>query len=138
MKHRMSLVAGLLTIVLCLGACTGQPAGGTATATPTEPQPTVSERTITLDNDGQTITLQVGDTFLLKLGEDYDWTVTLSDDTIVSRVVNILVVRGAQGVYAAHKAGTTTLTAAGDPTCRKVQPPCERPSRLFSLQITVQ
>jgi hypothetical protein len=138
MKQHMSLIASLLILVLCVSACAGQPARGTATATPTEPQPTGSQRTVTLDNDGQTIALQAGETFLLKLGEDYDWTVTLSDETVVSRVVNILVVRGAQGVYAAHKAGTTTLTASGDPTCRQAQPPCERPSRMFSLQIDVQ
>ena len=138
MKQRMSLIAGLLVLVLGVSACAGQPARATATATPTEPQPTGGGRTVTLDNDGQTLTLQAGETFLLKLGEEYDWTITLSDETIVSRVVNILVVRGAQGVYSAHKAGTTTLSATGDPTCRQAQPPCERPSRMFSLQIAVQ
>jgi hypothetical protein len=53
-------------------------------------------------------------------------------------VVNITVVRGAQGVYEAHQTGGTTLTATGDPVCRQSQPPCAIPSRLFEIQVTVQ
>ena len=50
------------------------------------------DKIITLADDGQTITLQVNETFLLKLGEEYDWNITIDDQTIVSRDV----VRGAQ------------------------------------------
>ena len=57
---------------------------------------------------------------------------------IVSRVIGITVVRGAQGVYVAHQPGSTQLTAAGDPVCRQSQPPCGAPSRLFQIQIVVQ
>jgi hypothetical protein len=46
-----------------------------------------------ISKDGQTITLQVNETFLLKLGEEYDWNITIDDQTIVSP--NVLVVRGA-------------------------------------------
>jgi carboxyl-terminal processing protease len=100
--------------------------------------PVLSPQTITLANDGETITLHVDEQFLLKLGEEYDWTVTVADQSIVSRVVNITVVRGAQGVYEAHKAGSTTLTATGDPVCRQSQPPCAMPSRLFQINVVVQ
>lgn len=93
--------------------------------------------TVTLADDGTTLHLQAGERFLLKLGEDYDWTVTVADQSVVSRVVNIMVVRGAQGVYEAHQAGSTTLTAAGDPVCRQAQPPCAAPSRDFRLEIVV-
>lgn len=93
--------------------------------------------TVTLADDGTTLPLQPGERFLLKLGEDYDWTVIVADQSIVSRVVNILVVRGAQGVYEAHQVGSTTLTATGDPVCRQAQPPCAAPSREFRLEIVV-
>lgn len=92
---------------------------------------------ITLDDNDKTTTLQVNETFLLKLGESYDWNITIDDQTIVSRVVNVLVVKGAQGIYRAHKPGSATLTAAGDPICRKTTPPCQAPSVLFKLNIVV-
>ena len=91
------------------------------------------DKIVTLADDGQTITLQVNETFLLKLGEEYDWNITIDDQTIVSRDV----VSGAQGLYRAHKEGSSTLTAVGDPECRKVQPPCGAPSRVFRINIVV-
>jgi hypothetical protein len=95
-------------------------------------------QTVTLDNDGQTITMNPGGRFLLELGEEYDWTVTVADPGIVSRLVNATVVPGAQGLYEAHKAGSTTLTASGDPVCRQSQPPCAAPSRSFTINIVVK
>ena len=92
---------------------------------------------ITLDDNDKTTTLQVNETFLLKLGEFYDWNITIDDQTIVSRVVNVLVVKGAQGIYRAHKPGSAMLTATGDPICRKTTPPCQAPSILFKLNIVV-
>ncbi|MFN2167673.1 MAG: S41 family peptidase, partial [Anaerolineae bacterium] len=104
-------------------------------ATPGSPE--VAPQTVTLDNDGEAITLRVGDTFLLKLGEEYDWTVTVTDQTILSRMTNVMVVRGAQGLYEAQKPGMTTLTASGDPVCLQSQPPCAMPSRSFEIQVDV-
>jgi carboxyl-terminal processing protease len=97
-----------------------------------------SPQTVTLENDGGTIILRPGETFLLKLGEEYDWTVTIADQTILSRVRNVMVVRGAQGLYQANQTGRTTLTASGDPVCRQSQPPCAMPSRLFKITVEVQ
>jgi hypothetical protein len=97
-----------------------------------------SPQIVTLENDGGMITLKPVERFLLKLGEEYNWTVTVADQSIVSRVVGITVVRGAQGVYEAHTAGSTTLTATGDPVCRQSQPPCAMPSRLFEIKVEVQ
>ncbi len=71
----------------------------TLPAAPGEPQ------VITLEDNQKTFSLHVGERFLLKLGEIYNWEVTLSDPGVVSRVINIMVVRGAQGVYEAHKTG---------------------------------
>jgi photosystem II stability/assembly factor-like uncharacterized protein len=92
---------------------------------------------VTLADDGQTITLHSGQRFLLDLGADYDWTVTVDDPAIVSRMVNVLTIQGSQGLYEAHQPGHTTLRASGDPICRAAQPPCDTPSRLFELQVVV-
>ena len=92
---------------------------------------------MTLADEGKSITLTAGESFLLKLGDTYDWTVTVSDETIVSRVKNIAVVRGAQGVYETHQQGHATLTATGEPVCRNSQPPRAMPSRLFQVELVV-
>ncbi len=117
------------------------PAQTQPTPEPTLPAPGVPAtgdvKTVTLDDQGKTIQMAVGESFLLKLGEQYEWAVTISDQSVVSRVVNIAVVRGAQGVYVAHRAGTVTLTATGDPACRQSQPPCMMASRLFTVTVVV-
>ncbi|HIH44568.1 MAG TPA: hypothetical protein HA257_05690 [Candidatus Methanoperedenaceae archaeon] len=100
-------------------------------------QPAPEGRTVTLDDNGKTLSLKVNETFLLKLGEFYDWNITIDDTAVVSRDVNVLVVRGAQGIYRAHKSGSATLIADGDPTCRKSVPPCAAPSIRFRLDIAV-
>jgi predicted secreted protein len=92
---------------------------------------------VTLADNGKTITLQVNETFLLKLGAEYDWNITIDDQKIISRVPNVAVVAGAQGIFKAHKEGHTKLTATGDPVCRKEKPPCEKPSILFTIKVVV-
>jgi hypothetical protein len=127
----------LLVVGFALLAACGTPSPATSPiATPTPGEP--ASQIVTLDNNGQTITLKIGERFLLKLGEEYNWTVTVADPSIASRVVNITVVRDAQGVYEAHKSGSTTLTASGDPVCRQAQPPCGMPSILFEITMVVQ
>ena len=79
----------------------------------------------------------VGERFLLNLGEGYTWDVGISDETVVSRVRNITVIRGAEGVYEALQPGTTTLSAVGDPTCRQSKPPCGMPTTLFTVTLVV-
>ena len=94
--------------------------------------------TVTLDDMGKTIHLKVGDNFLLELGDQYQWDVSISDQSVLDRVKGILVVKGAQGVYEALQPGTVTLEASGDPACRQSQPPCMMPSRLFELTVVVE
>jgi len=102
-----------------------------------EPSPPSGQREVTLADEGKTITTRAGERFLLKLDDTYDWTVTVSDETIVSRVRNITVIHGAQGVYEALNPGNATLTAIGEPVCRSSQPPCAMPSRLFQVPLAV-
>ena len=98
---------------------------------------TTSEKTITLTDNNKSINLKVGETFLLKLGESFDWNVQIDNQNIVSREVNILVVRGAQGIYKANNSGKAVLTAVGDPPCYKLIPKCLAPSILFKLNIEI-
>ena len=109
----------------------------TATITPIVPAPPEGGQVVTLADNGQTIRLRVDQTFLLDLGEQYQWTIEIANQSIVSRVINVMVIRGAQGLYQAHMPGTTTLRATGDPACRQAQPPCMMPSLVFQIQIMV-
>jgi hypothetical protein len=74
---------------------------------------------------------------LLFLGSDCDWSVTVDDPAILSRVVNIMTVRGSQGLFEAHESRTTMLRAQGDPACLQAKPACAAPSWSFTLHIVV-
>jgi hypothetical protein len=144
MKRIASILNFVVMGVLILSACTQQPGQGGTQATPEPPTSTPAEAAaggqviVTLDDQGKTIHLAVGEGFLLQLGEEYTWEVNISDQNVLSRVKNIAVVRGAQGVYDALQAGTVTLSAAGDPQCRQSQPPCAKPSIQFEVTIVVE
>jgi hypothetical protein len=112
------------------------PTPSTVAATPAS-IPRNGPLTVTLADAGKTVEVKAGSGFLLALGEGWNWNVTVADPSIVSRQINIAVVRGAQGVYNAHKVGQTTLRAVGDPLCRATNPPCELPSRLVEITIVV-
>lgn len=139
--------------VLMISACAPQIPAETPTAVPAStvepvtPVPTGEntveplpdgQMVVTLDDRGKTISMAVGESFLLKLGEQYTWEVTVSDEAVLSRVKNIAVIRGAQGVYQANQPGTATLSASGDPVCRQSQPPCGMPSILVDFTVVVK
>jgi len=96
------------------------------------------QKIITRDAKGQTFTMVVGESILVQLGDQYTWEITISDDSVLSRVKNIAVIRGAQGVYEAKKAGTVTVSAAGDPLCRQSKPACGMPSILLDFTVIVK
>ena len=121
---------------------TRAPRPSSATAGPTaSPSGVVSASpsvSVTLADDGRTITLQPGQQALLNLGGELDWTLDVDDETIVSRVAGVTVVPGAQAIYQANRVGQTVLSATSDPACRKAQPACAQPSRTFKVTIVVQ
>lgn len=147
-KIAFILMFGLVGAIV-LSACMAQPGSGGSnttgsgsgvTSTPGSSEPpsgTPQSITVTLDDQGKTIHLKVGDSFLLKLGEGYDWNITISDQSVISRAMGILVIRGAQGIYDAHQAGTATLSAVGDPQCLSAQPACAMPSVSFEITVVV-
>jgi hypothetical protein len=114
--------------------------GGEPTATLPDSTSVPDQGTnITLKDQGQTIQLKVGQRFLLYLGTDtYDWSVDIENQSVVSRVMGVMVIRGAQGLFEARSPGTTTLTATGDPLCRQSQPACAMPSILFHVTLVVE
>lgn len=94
---------------------------------------------VTLADNNETFTMQVGDIFLLNLGMDiYDWSVDVDNQDVLGRVPNVMVIRGAQGLYRAHAPGTAALTATGDPRCRQSKPACMMPSILFRITVIVR
>ncbi len=95
--------------------------------------PTV--RTVTLADDGGTITLPTGTSFLLALGSDFDWQVQIADPAIVSPYPHAVIPPDAQGIFTATQQGQTTLTATGNPQCASETPRCLAPSRGFRIQI---
>lgn len=103
-------------------------AADTVPATPTA--------TVTLTDDGSTIQIHQGDRFLLMLGTDYNWDVTVSDTSVLSRVPNVTVIRGAQGIYQALEPGTVTLTAIGSLVCSPGMP-CPLFARVFRVTVVV-
>ena len=94
---------------------------------------------ISLADNGKTFLLHPSDSFLLNLGMDsFDWTVDIDNQNVLSREKNIMVIRGAQGVYQAASQGQAVLSAVGDPLCRASKPACMAPSILFKITVIVQ
>ena len=129
MKTVLKLGIMIAAFGLALAAC------GAPSPTPT---PAAQSREVTLEDKGATVEMKVGDRFLLNLGDFYDWSLNVADNSILSRVKNIAVIKGAQGVYEALKPGRTTLSATGDPACLKSTPPCAAPSILFEVTVVVK
>jgi hypothetical protein len=108
------------------------------TPTPVSNSNQDGQKIVTRDAQGQTITMAVGENFLLQLGEGYTWEITISNQNVLSRVKNIAVVLGAQGIYEALQPGTVTVSAAGDPLCRQSKPACGMPSIQVDFTVVVK
>jgi hypothetical protein len=93
---------------------------------------------VTMADRGATIQLVVGQQLLVELSSGYDWSVTVSRPQVLAPSPGGTLPAGAQALYIGATAGTAVLQAAGDPTCRKLTPPCGAPSILFSVTIVVR
>lgn len=110
-----------------------------ATETLTPGGNVISEGGVTLEDNGKTFNLKVGDSFLLNLGIDtYDWTVTVDNENTMHMKMGVMVIKGAQGIYDALAPGTAVLSATGDPHCRQSKPACGAPSILFTITVIVK
>jgi hypothetical protein len=104
-----------------LSAAPSRPVVSTAT-TSTPPMTTVSGQDTAL-----TVRLAVGEPFRLELGAGYVWTVSVADETIISRV-------DGQAIYRALRPGSTSLLVSGDPACHR----CLLPSVSFEVRLIVE
>lgn len=156
MKRMISILVILLSVTL--SACASRrnypgqggpeisttlPDNGVASSVDSPSVPPVGQTSsaveIVLEDNGKTFDYQVGDSFLLNLGTDvYDWTVTVDNQNVIALKMGVAVIQGAQGTFDALSAGTATLSASGDPLCRKVSPPCGMPTILFRVTVVVK
>jgi|GEM_PF-6498120 len=129
--HRVAIqvprLGAPISFTVNIGSATVPPAG-----TPS------GERTLTIADNGQTITLKQGDRFLLSLPEGYNWQVSIGDPSVVSYATGFMAPAGTQGLYVARQPGKTSFSASGEPPCRTARPACGLPNRLFQVTIVVQ
>jgi len=99
----------------------------------------IPESGLTMDDNGKSFNMNVGDSVLLNLGtDDYDWQVTIDNQDVLRMKMGVMVIKGAQGIYDAMTPGTAILSASGDPLCRQSRPACAMPSIGFSVTIVVK
>lgn len=133
--------AGVASTAVIGPPLTMLPPGGPPQLTPpfTPQGNPASTPTVTLADNGGTITIRVGQSFLLYLSQaGMDWMVSIEDESVVNRMKDATPPEGAQGYFTGLKPGKTTLMAVGDAPCRQVEPPCMMPSMLFQVEIVVQ
>jgi predicted secreted protein len=68
---------------------------------------------ITMDDNGQTVSLTPGKALVMMLGTDYKWTITSSDDKVVAKKNITLSDARAQAVYQIVGPGKAVLSATG-------------------------
>lgn len=93
---------------------------------------------VTLDHVGQTVVMKPGQGFLLRLGDDFIWTVSTEPADILTLNQKFTPASGEQGVFIARKKGISKLSALGVPVCVNRNPPCPRPDVLFELSLVIQ
>lgn len=108
---------------------------GETTLTPGNPT-SEGDLVIKPGDNGTTIHMVVGQRFLLDLGSDYQWEIKIDNPNVLQRIVNIMVIKGAQGVYQAKQVGTTTLSATGTLACLPGEI-CSQQALAFQIQVVV-
>lgn len=93
---------------------------------------------ITLDHVGKTLTMRRQGGFLLRLGEEYNWSVTVHPPDILTQNRKISLSPGEQGVFLARQKGSAVLRAVGKPVCLAFDPPCLRPAVLFEMYVLIE
>ena len=96
-------------------------------------------QTVTIEDGDKTLTLRVGDRFLLFLKTpQYTWRIAQLDSTILKQVDDASLIQGAQGVFEAVGRGQTELVAVGELPCHGADPPCMALTGGFILKIIVE
>jgi hypothetical protein len=119
-------------------AVTGVPAGTEPTTDAPPATDESGELAITLADNGKTITLKTGQTFLLKLDMAFNWAIDLKGGDVIIQVMTFAPIPGAQGMYSANRPGTASISAIGSLPCHSETPPCMAPSPLFEVTLVVE
>lgn len=90
-------------------------------------------RIITRANQGQTLHLVVGETFILRLAGVGPWEVQITDPRVI-----VTLSLGEQAVYRAQMPGVAELLAVAPPPCTGNQPPCRAMVPAFRAVILVR
>lgn len=94
---------------------------------------------VTLEDGDKTLTLQVGQRFLVFLkSPSHTWTVLQFDPAVIRKVADAQLIEGAQGVFEAVGRGQTELVAKGELPCHSADPPCLAVTLGFILKIVVE
>lgn len=93
---------------------------------------------VTLDDVGKTLTMRTRGGFLLRLGEEFQWIVTVTPPDIITLNEKVSLGPGEQGVFIARKKGRAVIQAVGEPICRKFDTPCTLPTVLFRMNVLVE
>jgi hypothetical protein len=128
-RDRQRMDATLL-LALIFAAAAGLMADSASRVTA---QPSGTQYTLTMADNGATLNVQVGDSIALQLGSSsfYRWDVRVSDVQILRRPP-VALIQGVQGLWNVIGTGQATITATGTPTC---YPQCLAPSYAFSATI---
>jgi len=94
---------------------------------------------VTLEDGDKTLTLRVGERFLLFLkSPTHTWTVIQFDSAVIRKAADAQLIQGAQGVFEAVGPGQTELVAKGELPCHSADPPCFALTLGFQLKIVVE
>ena len=86
---------------------------------------------VTLDDNGQTLSLTPGKNLALMLGADYNWNITSSDNNVLAKRDIKLDDARVQAVYQAVGAGKAVLSATG--TCKGTG--CAQKEATFKMNV---
>ena len=94
---------------------------------------------VTLEDSEKTLTLRVGERFLLFLkSPQHSWTILQLDPAIIRKVADATLIEGAQGVFEAVGRGQTEMVAKGEMPCHQADPPCLALTLGFQVKIVVE
>ena len=126
---------GAVALATALAAC----GSGASPALPSpSPAPPSDAVRITQQDHGKVVPLAVGQRVVVSLGDAVDWTLTISDPSVLSAEPgkNALV-RGTQLLAIGRRAGTAVIDGQGKPRCAAGQP-CPLYLAVFQVTIVVR
>jgi hypothetical protein len=116
------------TVIVTLGP------GFTPMTSATQVTPPVS---VTLDDNRRGVDLKVGQYLSVRLGQGYDWQVSVSQPGVLEFTSTASEPQGQQAVLRAVQSGETRVVADRQPTFKRTQPPCTEPTRAYYVNVRV-